>query len=76
MRALLLLLVCVTVLGACKSRDMSDEAARHPADTTLRARTVHDTLIVTHDTLVRADTIVKSATPAADSAARKRTTRP
>ena len=63
MRTSLLLLSCVGVgaLGACKDKDHDDVAdtARVAADTTVRERTVKDTMIVTHDTTIHTDTVVK-----------------
>ena len=55
-------LAAVAAMGACKNRqgDADDrDTARHAADTSITERTVQDTTIVTHDTVVRSDTIVK-----------------
>ena len=55
-------LAALTALSACNNRegDADDrDTARHAADTSITERTVQDTTIVTHDTVVRSDTIVK-----------------
>ena len=48
-------------MGGCKNRNDADDrdTARHAADTSITERTVQDTTIVTHDTIVRSDTVVK-----------------
>lgn len=53
--------VAVALAGACQKGDQAaaGDTARHGADTNVTTRQVKDTTIVTHDTTVRSDTIVK-----------------
>ena len=62
MRTALVALALTVVAAGCKGRDGegdADDTARHAADTVITVREVQDTTIVTHDTIVRSDTIVK-----------------
>jgi uncharacterized lipoprotein NlpE involved in copper resistance len=62
MRTALAALAVTITLAGCKNRDAdrdADDTARSSADTTITERKVEDTTIVTHDTIVRSDTIVK-----------------
>ena len=63
MRSTALVALALAVVAAgCKGRDADGDAndtARHAADTTITEREVKDTTIVTHDTIVRSDTVVK-----------------
>jgi hypothetical protein len=49
--------------AGCKNRSAANEndTARHAADTTVTERKVQDTTIVTHDTVVRSDTVKKKS---------------
>lgn len=56
------LVIATLLLGACKHRDDDANAAdtmHKAADTNVTSRTVKDTTIVTHDTVVHSDTIKK-----------------
>jgi hypothetical protein len=58
-------LALVVAVSGCKGRGGEhddQDTARHAADTNVVERTVRDTQIVTHDTIIRSDTIVKSGT--------------
>ena len=62
MRTALVALAFAMVAAGCKGRDADGDAgdtSRHAADTIVTEREVKDTTIVTHDTIVRSDTIVK-----------------
>ena len=68
--ALAALALMITVAG-CKNRDAdANDTARSSADTTITEREVQDTTIVTHDTIVRSDTVVKRG-DAADTTRRR-----
>jgi hypothetical protein len=74
MKTTAVVLALVVAVGGCKARgDEGDDrdTARHAADTTVVERTVRDTQIVTHDTIIRSDTIVKAGA-GTDSARRAR----
>jgi hypothetical protein len=71
-------LVLVAAAAACNNgdRDAAD-TARFSADTSITERTVQDTTIVTHDTVIRSDTIIRPGGTTSDSAAgRGRARRP
>lgn len=75
MRRMLTAVAVLALAGACKGNEGAD-ADRTPgtgADTMVTERTVQDTTVVTHDTTVRVDTMVRrGGTVDADTTGRAR----